>query len=165
MSSDLVNRLVDLLRAEEDLYLELRSALQSEQRCLVEIDAEGLDEAVRQKETLVAEARMLGESRGSVVETLATELGICEEPVTLSRIGAALGPEASALRQAHARLTALVAAVRELLEVNAGFAGDAMTQVRGTLQLLGRLAPGSGTYGPEGTAPAGTPGRLVRQSA
>lgn len=165
MTTDLVGRLVDLLRAEEELYLELRTALQHEQRCLAEMDAEGLDEAVRQKETLVAEARMLAESRSAVVETLATTLGIAEEPVTLSRIGAALGPEASALRQAHARLTALVAAVRELLEVNAGFAGEAMAQVRGTLQLLGRLAPASGTYGPDGTAEPGSPGRLVRQSA
>ncbi len=165
MTSELVDRLVDLLRAEEELYLELRAALQQEQRCLVELDAETLDEAVHQKETLVAEARVLAESRSEVVEQLAHAVGIAEEPPTLSRIAAALGAEASALRQAHGRLSALVAAVRELLDVNAGFAGEAMTQVRGTLRLLGRLAPTSGTYGRHGSAEPGSPGRLVRRSA
>ena len=53
-----VERLLELLEAEEALYGELRTALQNEQACLVNLEAEGLDEAVRQKETLVTEARV-----------------------------------------------------------------------------------------------------------
>lgn len=162
--TDSVERLVDLLTAEEELFVELRDALQQEQACLVSVDARGLDEAVRQKETLVAEARMLAESRVALVESLSAELDLPAEGTTLSEICDALGSGSPALRQAHARLAALVAAVRELLDLNAAFAGEAMAQVRATLQLLGRLAPGPGTYGPGGVE-MGAPGRLVRRSA
>lgn len=159
-----VARLVDLLKAEEGLYVELRDSLQREQACLVELDAEGLDEAVRQKQTLVAEARMLEGGRVALVETLAAGLGFAEGTPKLSTLCDALGGDALALREAHARLAALVAAVRELLDVNAAFAGEATGQVRATLQLLGRLAPDHGTYGPGGAGDGGVPGRLVRQS-
>jgi hypothetical protein len=101
----------------------------------------------------------------ALVEMLAAELRLGEGTATLPALCDALGGEGLGLRSAHGRLSALVAAVRELLDVNANFAGEAMAQVRATLQLLGRLAPGQGTYGPAGTGSPGVPGRLVRQSA
>lgn len=160
-----IERLLDLLRAEETLYEELRSALQTEQVCLVNLEADGLDEAVRQKETLVTEARVLEEGRRAVVQRLGGELGTRTEAPTLTELEDALGPESAALRDAHSRLSSLVAAVRELLEVNAAFAGEAMGQVRATLTLLGRLAPLEATYRPDGSGEGTHPGRLVRQSA
>ena len=83
-----VARLVELLKAEEKLYVELRDALQHEQACLVDLDTEGLDEAVRQKETLVSEARMLEGSRVALVETLTAELGLEAAGVKLDAGGA-----------------------------------------------------------------------------
>ena len=65
-----VERLLELLQAEEALYTELRTALQDEQVCLVNLEAEGLDDAVRQKETLVTEARVLEEGRRTLVGRL-----------------------------------------------------------------------------------------------
>jgi flagellar biosynthesis/type III secretory pathway chaperone len=159
-----VARLLELLEAEETLYGELRAALQSEQVCLVNLEAEGLDEAVRQKETLVTEARVLEEGRRALVRRLGGGLGTRSATPTLTELCNALGSDAAALRDAHSRLSSRVAAVRELLEVNTAFSGEAMGQVRATLQLLGRLAPLEATYRADG-AEATSSGRLVRQSA
>ena len=159
-----IERLLELLDAEERLYGELRSALQREQTCLVNLEAEGLDEAVRQKETLVTEARVLETGRRTLVERMADATGIPQRPATLTDLCAALGPIADPLRDAQSRLRGLVGAVRELLEINAGLAGEAMGQVEATLTLLGRLAPAGATYRPDG-AESRSSGRLVQQSA
>ncbi len=99
---------------------------------------------------------------------LAVALGLPAERPTLSALCDALGEPAVELRLAHSRLVALIGAVRELLDANAGFAGDSLGQVRATLKLLGRLLPGDTTYSPTAAAP--TPivpasGALVRRSA
>ena len=67
----------------------------------------------------------------------------------------------------HATMAALVGAVQELLAANASFAGDAQSQVSGTLRLLGRLLPEVPTYtrAGAGDVTASPAGRLVRQSA
>ncbi len=162
LSND-VGRLLELLEAEERLYVELRTALQDEQSCLVNLEADGLDEAVRQKETLVTEARVLEEGRRALVARLGSAAG-APEARTLTALCDALGPQSAPLREAQLRLRGLVAAVRELLDVNASFAGEAMGQVQATLTLLGRLAPLDATYRRDG-AGASSSGRILRQSA
>ncbi len=157
--------LMRVLQAEEKLYLELRALLQREQACITELDAAGLEEAVRAKETLAGEARLLEESRLEVVSALAASFGWRDARPTLSQLCDRLGEAGAGLREAHSRLVALVGAVRELLDVNAAFAGRSLDQVHATLELLGRLVPAQATYGPGGPREASGPGRLVRRSA
>lgn len=159
--------LLAVLESEERLYQELRQVLQQERELIVNLDAEGLEQAVMRKEALSAEGRLLEEGRIEVAARLAGALGISADPPTLSALCDALGPGAGELRSAHSRMVALMGAVQELLDANAGFAGDALGQVRGTLQLLGRLLPGDSTYGPaaELPRPATASGALVRRSA
>ena len=87
---------------------------------------------------------------------------------TLSALTNAIGSEDGGLRQAHSRLSALVGAVKELLDANASFAGKAQEQVQSTLRLLGRLMPDDPTYGPgiQGSRTgANSGGRLVQRTA
>ena len=165
MSRDWVQRLFTVLDAEERLYLELRDLLQGERELIATLDAAGVEQAVRQKEMLAEEGRLLEESRVEIVASLAGELGIAGDPATLSAICDLLGDDDSGLRDAHSRLSALAGAVQELLHANASFAGDALAQVQGTLQLLGRLLPETATYRRPGVERAAPAGRLVRQSA
>jgi hypothetical protein len=164
---DRVEGLLTVLGAEERLYLELRDLLQRERELIANLDVAGLEQGVRQKESLAEEGRLLEESRLELAALLARELGIGSERATLSQLCAALGPERdAALRGAHSRLTALVGAVQELVAANSGFAGEAEGRVRATLQLLGRLLPDQPTYQPPGAreaAPAA--GRLLRRTA
>ncbi len=162
---DLAGRLLTVLEAEEKLYLELRSLLQEERAWLVALDAARIEEAVQRKESLAAEGRLLEEARIELARALARELGVDDERPTLSRLCARLGDDAEPLQRAHSRLVALVGASRELLDANAGFAGEALAQVRSTLQLLGRLLPAQPTYAPDLAAAEPTGARLVRRSA
>ncbi|NNL66224.1 MAG: flagellar protein FlgN [Myxococcales bacterium] len=160
--------LLEVLESEERLYRELREVLQEERVMIVKLDAAGLEDAVMRKEALSAEGRLLEEGRIAVAQRLADALGLEGDRPTLGRLCDALGDEAGDLREAHGRLLALIGAVRELLDANAGFAGDSLGQVRATLQLLGRVLPGDATYGPAATAPAlpsAGSGAFVRRSA
>jgi hypothetical protein len=160
-------RLLTVLAAEERLYLELRDLLQRERELIASLDVAGLEQGVRQKQALAEEGRLLEESRLELAALLAGELGLPGERPTLSQLCAALGPGRDGeLRGAHSRLAALVGAVQELVAANSGFAGEAESRVRATLQLLGRLLPDQPTYQPPGAreaAPAA--GRLLRRTA
>jgi hypothetical protein len=163
---DGVGRLLTVLRAEERLYVEMRDLLQQERELIANLDSAGLELAVRRKEALAEEGRLLEESRVQVASALAAELGLPEARPTLSQLCDAIEGGEAELRDAHSRLTALVGAVQELLTANFSFAGDAHAQVEATLQLLGRLLPETPTYRPPGACEsAARGGRLVRQSA
>ncbi len=162
-------RLCEVLAAEERLYVEFRALLQRERECMVALQSERLEELVREKATLAEEGRLLEETRVAVSQELARLLGLDPAGVTLSRICDHLRGGAPALRAAHTRLVALLGAVRELLDANRVFAGDATLQVRGALRVLGRMLPVDATLptrpGGVGRSPRPRTGRLVRESA
>ena len=163
---DAAEDLQTILQAEERLYIEMRELLKRERELIVNLDAVGLEEAVRRKEALAEEGRLLEESRLEVTARLAGQLKIPLENPTLSQICDHIGTASAPLRQSHSRLVALIGAVRELLDANAGFAGESLGQVRATLQLLGRLLPTDSIYEP-GRAPQAEapviPGQLLRR--
>lgn len=164
--TDSLASLLTILEAEERLYVELRDLLQKERVCMVNLDSDGLEEAVRGKEALAVEGRLLEESRSEVARALASQVGLREDPPRLSSLCERLGPRAEPLRERHSRLVALLGAVRELADANASFAGDSLAQIRATLRLFGRMLPAEPTYRPEALgAVAQDAGRIVRRSA
>ena len=137
---------------------------------MLALDADGLGELARRKETLATEGRIAEKSRVDVTRRLAEALGIDEQPVTLSLLCTRTDPGDSRLRDAQSRLVALVGAVRELADANRALGAERLSSVQSTLRLLGRLVPvvaESGTaYGRDRELPAASaPGRLVRTSA
>ncbi len=167
LSPERVRELQTVLEAEIALYVELRGLLQRERELIVNLDAVRLEDTVRQKEALAEEGKLLEESRIDVAVRLAADLDLGPERPTLSQICDRIGVESAPLRRLHSRLVALVGAVRELRDANAGFAGESLLQVRATLQLLGRLLPTDPTYTTLGGTDAGrvAAGQLVRRSA
>lgn len=167
-TAEIAKRLFNVLAEEERLYLEMKTLLQEERQRMVLRDVDGIEVAVRRKEGLAGEGKLLEECRRKVMAEMAIELGLPEGEATLSRVSAALGSEGLELRTIHGRLVALIAAVRELLESNSSFAGQALIRVQSTLRLLGRLLPDEPTYGRTAASqiprPHMKPGRIVRQS-
>jgi len=165
---DLRGRLLTILDVEEQVYVKLRDVLQHERELMVALDAAGLEEVARDKSALADEGRLVEESRIEVAGRLARELGIAEERPTLSMICAELGADAGALRAAHTRLLVLVSVVRELLDANVAFAGEHLSQIRGTLRLLGGMIPLEPVYErnpqPGGSGGMGV-GHLVQRTA
>ena len=163
---DAVARLMVILDAEEDLYNRLRDVLQREREVIVKMDADALERIARTKEELCDEARLLEESRAQVASELAGTVGLPERGSRLSEICRRLGPAAGRLRTQHNRLVILVSVVRELLDANAGLAGESLSEVRSTLRLLGGLLPEENLYQASGPpAPLLQTGRLIRRSA
>ncbi|MCP5055596.1 MAG: flagellar protein FlgN [bacterium] len=165
-----IEGLTAVLDAEEKLYVELRDLLQEEHGLMVTLDAEGLESVARRKEELADEGRLVEETRMSLCEAMTRELGFEEVRPRLSAICERIGPEGRDLREAHTRLVVLVSVVRELMDANNILAGDALSQVRGTLRLLGGLVPFEVTYAPDSIADGSQAGRggvgqLVRRMA
>lgn len=164
-TADPLFRLERVLAAEEALYVEMHRTLQDECAALAALDSDLLEQAVRSKESLSDEASFLEERRVEAARALAEDLGIEPEPPTLTRICDALGDRGQDLRESHSRLSALIGAVRELLAINAAFAGDCLGQVSSSLRLLGRLLPDHTLYAPSGAMGRQSGGRLVRGCA
>jgi hypothetical protein len=161
-----MENLLRVLAAEEALYERLRDLLQREWDLMVTLDAAALEETARSKEELADEGRLLEESRVAVAADLARELGLAADRPTLSQLCVGLGGESARLRDAHNRLLVLVSVVRELLDANRALAGDSLTQIRGTLRLLGGLLPSEAAYEPRtAREPASESGRLLRRTA
>ena len=167
-TAEVARRLYAILSEEERLYLEMKVLLQEERQRMVLRDADGIEIAVRRKEGLAGEGKLLEECRRKLMLEMAVALGLPEHEATLSSVCVLLGSEGGDLRSIHGRLVALIAAVRELLEANSSFAGEALLRVQSTLRLLGRLLPDEPTYGrtPASQAPRPhmKPGRIVRQA-
>lgn len=164
----IAKRLLSVLGEEERLYVELKTLLQEERALMVARDADQLERVVAEKDALAREGKLLEDCRRKVMAELAAAVGVAESEATLSRLATLLESDGAELRAVHGRLVALIAAVRELLEANAGFAGESLVRVQSALRLLGRLLPEQPTYersAKPAAAGAGVrPGRLVQQA-
>ena len=160
-----VKRLQTILRAEEDLYLRMRTLLRREESELVELDPSTIGQTIEEKRALAEEGRLLEESRNVVVGELTRTLGLEESVPRLSTLISMLGDQAAELPTLHARLTGLIQSTRFLLDANQHFANRSLARVQDTLRLLGRSLPEEVGYGPgaRGFSSAGR-GRLVRQA-
>ncbi|MEZ4330194.1 MAG: flagellar export chaperone FlgN [Myxococcota bacterium] len=152
-----------VLQAEEDLYLRLRDVLRFEEAELVTLDPARISELVERKRGLAEEVRLLEDSRRALAGTLARSLGLGDRPVRLGDLIEALDREAGRLPELHARLSALVASTRSLVESNGSFADRSLRHIRETLGMLGRAVPERPGYGPGAAGRGGAGrGRLVR---
>ena len=166
MSAESTQTLIRVINAEADVYARLKSVLQDEQAALLDQDLEALTRAIEAKETLAAEANLLEDSLSELVASTAKTLELELARPRLSEIATALGAEGTAVREAQIRLAALVGAVRELVEANDESTRRSLSQVRATIQLLGRLWPEPPTYGPDSKGEREQPrGGLVLRSA
>ncbi len=158
----LVDSLIPVLEAEERVYLELRDVLQDERIAILELDAARLERAVDAKAALVDEAQLLEESRREVSAGLAAELGL-EHP-QLSLLAERAPARGAELLDLCSRLRSLIAAVRELLDLNATLSGESLGQVQLTLELLGRMGGSAPLYDERGATRNHGRGALLRQA-
>jgi len=160
-----VARLEVVLKAEEDLYLRLKSLLRREESELIGLDAEVIESTVEAKRAIAEEARLLEESRRVLTAELGASLGLAGDELKLGTLIEHLGEEASELPTLHARLKALIGTTQALLEANESFANRSLTRVQDTLRMLGQAAPEEVGYGPVSKRSSSTGrGRLVRQA-
>lgn len=162
-----LERLVDTLRAQERLFLEMRELLLREHDAIVELEASEVERLAAAKGVLAAEGELLETTRAAIAEEVASELGLDTRPATLTAICRSLGLETGALGELRSRLRALVSGLQSLTEANARLAESALGDVRSTLQLFEQALVDSPTYATpaETTSPLQRPGLLLDRSA
>lgn len=164
MSEDGAERLQTVIDAEANLYARMRDLLEEEREVLFSLDAVRLEAVTRRKAELIDEGRVLESGRKAVVAQLATELALPIEGLRLAVLCERMGPGNEALRRAHNQLVVVVSVVRELMKANRSIAGQSLSEVRSTLEILGGVLPEGVGYGPDGHRPP-PKGRVLRQSA
>lgn len=166
MTHELARRLVEVLRQEEVIYVEVRELLTRERSSLASLDADGLDRAATEKALRAQELEILEAARERLCRELGNALGIDEAlRLTLRELATALGPEGAPLLEAQRTLRALVVSVKESSEANATLAEQGLLGVRSTLASLGCAQPATG-YGQRGvTEQPQSSGRILRESA
>jgi flagellar biosynthesis/type III secretory pathway chaperone len=160
--SDWIERLLDVLAAEQALYERLCDALRAERAALTALDVPQIEACVHEKEEISDEARLLEESRLALTEALAQQLGLAERQPKLARLCERLGDAEPRLREAHLRLGARLSLARELLEANRAVSASELANVQASLRALGATQVGAG-YGARADVP--DTGRIVRQTA
>lgn len=164
MSDARAERLQTVIDAEAGFYARMRDLLEEEREVLFSLDAVRLEDVTRRKAELIDEGRVLESGRKAVIAQLATELSLPSEGLRLAVLCERMGPGNAELRRAHNQLVVVVSVVRELMKANRSVAGQSLSEVKSTLEVLGGVVPEGAGYGPDGSR-VSPKGRLLRQFA
>ncbi len=162
-----VKSLVDVLRREEELYLEVRELLAAERQALIALDAPEVERATREKDLRIRELSLLEQARARVTREISRELSFSEEwQPNLGELAQALGASGRELLSVRETLRALVLSVKESGEANASLAERGLAGVRSTLDALGGGGVHSGSYSASGrSASDSASGRIFEGTA
>ncbi len=144
--------LAAILRQEIDLYRQLLALVRRERGRIIKGELAGLSELVRRKEALARELAPLEESRVSLLERLASELGEPAGALTLLRVAErASGEAGEALRGLLGEFRGIIGRLVAAHEVNRNLLDRSLEFVQGSLDLFRTVVttPAS-TYGASG---------------
>lgn len=153
-----MDSLISLLSENEQVLDDLASALDEEQRCIVELDLKRLGENSSRKRQLMSR---LGEFRQEGMRLLreaGNELG-CKETTDLSGLLTVAGArERARLAPLQQRLVTRARSVARQHEVNRRILEKSNGMINSSLSLCARMLGGCDTYGAQGRISNGMAG-------
>jgi flagellar biosynthesis/type III secretory pathway chaperone len=159
----LLEKLIELLESQKHLYAGLLKVLQEEKAAAVNSHLEALNRAVKEKENVLLEIRILEEQRIKMLNQVAAALGLPVGGLTLKRLAQkAPHPYAGRVTACRSSLLSLTQSIQEINNSNRRIFKRSLQLVRGSINLLGNLrapAPVYGQTGKLGNAAAG--GRVL----
>jgi len=142
--------LVDVLTAKEDSLRLLRSILEEEQRCIVELRADELNKMTCRKEEVAETVRELNERLRETLTRSFRELNLAGE-INLSPVIEKLnGLEKDKLLSLQDRLVSVAHNIENLLSVNGGLLESSLRLVNGSMNFFKQVLSKSDTYGNAG---------------
>lgn len=115
---ELVERLIALIRDEEEVLELFLDCLTHQKECIVTNQVEQFDETVQQQERLIARIRELEAGRGEVVGSIARQAGT-EVDLTITRlIEMNLGESSDELKSLKRTLAGLIERIKKANRVN-----------------------------------------------
>ena len=163
MEPDTIERLADVLTQSEKRYDALLGLLQRERDAAIHSDAGQLTEVVEQKAEVLAMLASLEKKRGRLLQTIAGELHIPRDQLTLSRIALSLPVESSGqIRRLSISLRSLAINVQRANDENRRMVRHCLDLVSGALGFFQQLLNPVSVYGSSGQFNKGAgSGRLL----
>jgi flagellar biosynthesis/type III secretory pathway chaperone len=165
---NLINRLVDVLEQEHDLYAQLLAALEQENEALKIWDTAVIDAKVREKESISAKLKGMGEEMRVLIVQIAADMGKPLGEISLGTLAKNMENPATGKRLLELREKLLIISVKtaELNNANRSLIGNAVNITKKCVKFLNSLAGGTAeTYLPGRTVDSkALPGMLLTRS-
>lgn len=143
----LLDDLLRLLEEEIGLYRSLLSILQKEKKAVIGSKLEELNEAGKEKESLILKIRILEEQRIRIQSRLAHSLGYETRDLTLSKLSQLVGEHHSVqLKICYSNLLTLIPSIQEINHSNKSLLTHSLELVKGSLSLLNNFVASNAVY-------------------
>ena len=143
----LFEKLIGLLESQTGLYSSLLTVLQAEKAAALNSDLEPLNRAVKEKENVLLEIRILEEQRLNMLNQVAGFIGKPTRQLTLKRLAQQLpDPYAEQVRTCRSNLISLTQSIQELNNSNRKLFRRSLELVKGSINLLGSLRSPAPVY-------------------
>jgi len=145
--NELIAELVALLEQIICDYHGLISVSETERTAVVHSDWTGIQQAVRQKEALIADLKSREHQRRKLLEAIAPGFGCRPEELTLDRLAREVQePLSGGLFRCRRKLTLLAAQMGRVQRQNAALLQRCLALVRNALAVMRHPAGGGQTY-------------------
>jgi flagellar biosynthesis/type III secretory pathway chaperone len=143
----LLEQLLGLLGRETELYQSLLAVIDKEKTAAVRSELIALNEAVVEKEKIMAALRESDDKRHRLVACLAEKLKCPLQELTLKKLSRLVDePFAGRLRRASTKLSSVVARVREANQLVKQLFEHSQSLLRGAINLLNELFSNNTVY-------------------
>jgi hypothetical protein len=143
----LCDSLLETLNREIEIYQQIRDLMLDEKKILMKPSLEKLHENNARKDTLILKAKLLEEVRGSLVNRIASAMGISAEEVTLSAlVSSTAGNQRKMLKECQAELHLLVLDIQRLNEVNKALIDTSLLFLGNSVHFMNDLLSSGSWY-------------------
>ncbi|MBN2467047.1 MAG: flagellar protein FlgN [Deltaproteobacteria bacterium] len=142
-----VDRLLDILEEEKELYRSLLAVCQDEERALIRTNLKELNEKSKKKENLILKVRILEEQRLHVLKRIDDSLGGRAPHATLLELSQMLDePYSSRLEEYHSDLSSLIQSITEINLTNKDLITHSVGLVKDSMLFLNNFITMSPIY-------------------
>ncbi len=127
MTSD--TAIINILKEQINTYKMLNDLLKKERDCLINIDAEKVEEISKEKDTVIMRLRLLEEERQRLIRQFAEENGVDAE-INLEKLGRMTGNRL--FHDLRSRMLSLLQSIEEMNKVNSILIDRSLNYIRTT---------------------------------
>lgn len=145
--SVLLDRLLNLLVEEINLYESLFVVLQQEKKVVIASNLQGIRNIYKEKNNLLMKIQTLEKQRALILEEAADLFECPLKDLTLKKLSQIVKePHSSRLMRIHADFAALMQRVQQINHANRALLAHTLNLVKGSLKLLNKLIAPSPIY-------------------
>jgi len=142
-----LNKLLQVLEGEKDLYRSLLSVLQQEKKAVINSNLNDLNESGKKKENLVLKIRILEEQRITLLKKLCEILELSHHNLTLRTLSDSVGePYSNRFKEYHSYLLALIQSIQEINHSNRDLMTHSLELIKSSLFFLNNFMGASPVY-------------------